>query len=438
MGSNFSELPRKFVTREDSAFAMSSALKMEETWRWYGPNDPVSLADVKQAGATGVVTALHEVPIGEVWSVAAIRERLELIEASGLSWSVVESVPVHESIKTGTPEAERTRTLANYRETLRNLAACGIKRVAYNFMPVIDWTRTDLDFEWEDGSHALKFDLLDFAAFELYILRRPGAADAYDQPTRDAAKARHDAMDADRRRQLSDAVTGGLPGRTGESYTLEDFQAALDKYKDIGAAELRANLAHFIRDVAPVASANGIVLAIHPDDPPMPLLGLPRVVSTDDDVAFLLGCHDDVANGLCFCVGSYGSHPANDVEAMAAKYAERTHFVHLRNVRREDGSGSFVESDHLSGDVNMFSVVRTMMRERARRQAAGWDDSGIPFRPDHGHKMVDDLRGKKTNPGYTCIGRLRGLAEVRGLQEAIARVAEEAADDTDGSKRARH
>lgn len=419
---------------------MSMDIKMQETWRWYGPNDPITLLDVKQAGATGIVTALHQISTGEVWSVEAIQERKTLIEASGLVWSVVESVPLHESIKAGRPEAERSRCISNYKLTLENLAACGITRVAYNFMPVIDWTRTDLEYEWSDGSHALRFDFADFVAFELHILHRPGAAAQYDEATLAEAKARYEAMSDKRRRELSEAVTGGLPGRTSEAYNLDQFQAALDQYKDVTADMLRANLAHFIRAIAPTAVTCGIYMAIHPDDPPMPLLGLPRVVSTDADVEHLLGCYDDVHNGLCFCVGSYGSHAGNDVTAMATKHAHRVHFVHLRNVRRDDANGSFVESDHLTGDVDMFRVVRTFLRERARRAASGWADTGLPFRPDHGHKMIDDLKGKVTNPGYTCIGRLRGLAEVRGLQEAIARVEEESNADpteTTASKRAR-
>ena len=402
------------------------ALKMEETWRWYGPNDPVTLADVRQAGATGIVTALHEIPIGEVWPVEAIRERKSVVEAAGLTLSVIESIPVHEAIKSA--GADRDRYIENWCQTVRNLGACGITRVAYNFMPVLDWTRTELAQKWADGSRALAFDRTDFIAFELHLLRRPGAEALYDAATRERAAARFAAMDEATRATLERTIVAGMPGRMVDAYTAAGFQAALDAYKEIDAAALRENLAYFLRAVVPVAAEEGVYLAIHPDDPPMPLLGLPRVVSNDADIRHVLAAVDDVHNGLTFCVGSYGSNAANNVEAMAEAHASRVHFVHLRNVRRTDAAGSFVESDHLDGEVDMFRVVRTFTRERARRVAEGWADAGLPFRPDHGHQMLDDLRDeKKTNPGYTAIGRLRGLAEIRGLQEAIVRVDAEAA-----------
>ena len=400
---------------------MSTAIAMEQTWRWYGPKDPVTLAHVKQSGATGIVTALHDVPIGEVWTVDAIGERKAMIEAAGLSWSVVESIPVHEAIKQGV-EPERTKLIENYRQSIANLGKCGVKRLCYNFMPVIDWTRTDLELEWSDGSRALAFDIIAFAAFELHILKRAGAELDYDEATKARAAERFAKMEEDERALLSQTVTAGMPGRMVEALNLEQFRTALEAYSKIDADALRSNLRHFLQQVVPAAQEAGVYMALHPDDPPMPLLGLPRVVSTDADIEYVLASHESVHNGLTFCVGSYGSNKENAVEAMAEKHAGRTHFVHLRNVRRLDGSGSFVESDHLDGEVDMFKVVRTFTREVARRTAEGWTEAGLPFRPDHGHKMLDDLdAGKKTNPGYTAIGRLRGLAELRGLQEAILR-----------------
>eukprot|EP00908_Phaeocystis_cordata_P003410 Transcript_13740.p1 GENE.Transcript_13740~~Transcript_13740.p1 ORF type:complete len:417 (-),score=174.11 Transcript_13740:104-1315(-) len=398
-------------------------MRLEQTWRWYGPNDTVSLADVKQAGATGIVTALHKVPTGEVWTVEAIQQRQAEVAAAGLVWSVVESVPVHEKIKQGADD--RDGYIANYQQSIRNLGACGIRKLCYNFMPVIDWTRTELDRVWSDGSRALAFDFTDFVAFEIHILKRPGAEAHYGPAASALAADRFAGMDAARVEALTKTVIAGLPGRMVEAYSVAEFQVALDAYKSIDAAGLRANLVHFLRAVVPVAEEAGVVMAIHPDDPPLPLLGLPRVVSTEDDVKHLLGAVDSRHNGLTFCVGSYGSCPENDVEGMAERYAPRVHFVHLRNVIKEgDGRRSFVESDHLGGDVDMFRVMSTMCRERARRAAEGWADPELPFRPDHGHQMLDDLTaGKKTNPGYTAIGRLRGLAELRGLMEGIVRAA---------------
>jgi len=393
---------------------------MEQTWRWYGPSDPVTLAHVKQAGAAGIVTALHEVPIGAVWSVAAIEERKRLIEASGLSWSVAESIPVHEAIKQGV-EPQRTRFIDNYKASIANLGSCGVRILCYNFMPVIDWTRTDLDFEWGDGSHALAFDLELFVAFELHILQRPGAD--YSARLVKAATERFAKMSEDERGALSRTVTAGMPGRMVDALTLDQFRAALADYAAIDGEQLRQNLRHFLRAVVPAAVEAGVFLALHPDDPPMPLLGLPRVVSTDADLQYVLHSVDSPHNGLCFCVGSYASSRHNLVEEMAARHAARTNFVHLRNVQRMGADGSFVESDHLDGEVDMFRVVRTFAREVARRQAAGGGARPLlSFRPDHGHKMLDDLEeSKRTNPGYTAIGRLRGLAELRGLQEAILR-----------------
>ena len=405
-----------------------TAVRLEQTWRWYGPNDPVTLKHVKQAGATGVVTALHHVPIGQVWTVEAIKQRIAEVEKEGLTWSVVESVPVHESIKQGLPD--RDKYIAAYQQSVRNLGACGCNILCYNFMPVIDWTRTDLEYEWFDGSKALAFDAKDFAAFELFILKRPGAAKTYDASATKRAKAHFDAMSAEKRQKLQQNIVAGMPGKMTEAHTLESFQGALDAYKKLDAKALRANLAYFLRAVVPVAEEAGVYMAIHPDDPPCPLLGLPRVVSTDADVCALLAAAPSTHNGLTFCVGSYASSAMNDVEAMAAKHAEKVFFVHLRNVRRS-GEGAlcnFVESDHLDGEVDMYQILKTFTKEAARRRNAKLAEAAcrMPFRPDHGHQMLDDLdEGKKTNPGYTAIGRLRGLAELRGLQEAIVRHEEE-------------
>lgn len=408
-------------------------MRLEQAWRWYGAKDPVTLADVKQAGATGVVTALHDVPTGEVWTIDAIKQRQAEVAAAGLVWSVVESVPVHEAIKQGADG--RDRYIANYQQSIRHLGACGIRTLCYNFMPVIDWTRTELDRVWHDGSKALAFDITDFVAFEIHILKRPGAEAHFGPAQAALAAARFASMTAARAEALTRTVIAGLPGRMVEAYTLAEFQLALDAYQHIDTAGLRANLAHFLRQIVPVAEEAGVVLAIHPDDPPLPLLGLPRVVSTEDDVKHLLGAVDSRHNGLTFCVGSYGSSPDNDVEGMAERYAERVHFVHTRNVTKEgEHLLSFVEADHLSGDVDMYRVMRTMCKERARRAAAGWEHPELPFRPDHGHQMLDDLAAaKQTNPGYTAIGRLRGLAECRGLMEGIVR----AHADGTGHKRPR-
>ena len=399
-----------------------SCLALEQTWRWYGPNDPVTLAHIKQAGATGIVTALHEVPIGETWSVAAISERKQIIEAAGLRWSVVESIPVHEAIKQGRPD--RDRYIQAYKRSITNLGACGVTTLCYNFMPVIDWTRTDLELEWADGSHALAFDLVAFAAFELHILKHTDAASRYDQQTISRAAERYESMSEQEREHLSRTVTAGMPGRMVEALNLEEFRAALDAYRHLDGAALRNNLAHFLREVVPVAEAAGVYMAIHPDDPPMPLLGLPRIVSTASDVEYLLASYESAHNGLTFCVGSYGSNRSNQVEQMAERFASKTHFVHLRNVKRTDGAGSFVESDHLDGEVDMLRIMRTFTREAARRHESGvFAQPALPFRPDHGHKMLDDLDNtdKPTNPGYTAIGRLRGLAELRGLMQAVLR-----------------
>jgi len=393
-------------------------MALEQTWRWFGPQDPVSLADVRQAGATGIVSALHHIPNGQVWTVAEIQKRKDEIEKAGLVWSVVESVPIHEDIKKASGNYKQY--IETYKECLVNLAQCGIDTVCYNFMPVLDWTRTDLDYQLPDGSRALRFDMTEFCAFEVYILKRPGAEKSYTEQQLTRAKTWLDGADEGAVQKLTRNIIAGLPG-SEESFTLEAFADVLTTYDKVDEAALRNNLYAFLKAITPVAEDAGILLAIHPDDPPFPILGLPRVVSTETDAEQLLAAYDSKHNGLCFCTGSYGVRSDNDLPGMAERLGNRINFVHLRATQR-DADGNFHEADHLTGDVDMYGVMKALLVEQKRRMAEGRPDLRMPFRPDHGHRMLDDLNPtKRTNPGYTAIGRLRGLAELRGLEMGIER-----------------
>ncbi len=396
---------------------------MEQTWRWYGPNDPVSLKDIRQAGATGIVTALHEIPVGEVWPIEKIMERKNDIlfddsteppKERGLTWSVIESVPVHEDIKLG--RETRDHYIENYKESIRNIGKAGIKTVCYNFMPVVDWTRTNLEFVLEDGAKALAFDISEFIAFDLFILEREGAEEDYTKDQIEKARHKFENMSDEQRYIIQKNIISGLPGAQ-EGYSIESFRQKLQQYKGIDSENYRKNLAYFLKQIIPVAEKSGVKMAIHPDDPPFSLFGLPRVVSSEDDLVQLLNFHDSIYNGFTLCTGSLAVNPDNDLVGIVERLGAKLNFAHLRSTQR-DSDGSFHEAGHLRGDVDMYNVILAILKEQKKRRSVYRPDDVIPMRADHGHTILDDLK-KKTNPGYSAIGLLRGMAELRGLELGI-------------------
>jgi mannonate dehydratase len=392
-------------------------MTLEPTWRWFGPSDPITLKEVKQTGASGVVTALHHIPIGIVWSTDEIMKRKQEIESEGLQWSVAESLPVHEAIKKR--KGKYGQFIDNYKASLRNLGQCGIDTVCYNFMPVLDWSRTALDVEFKDGSITTKFEAKAFAAFDIFMLKRPGATKHHDDQQYRLAKEYYDGLNDRQKEKLLQTVLLGFPG-SKEVYTLEQFKLALADYDDVGDKGLRENLYSFLREIIPVAEESGIFMALHPDDPPWPLLGLPRVVSNKQDVEQVLGVVDSPSNGITLCTGSFGAGIQNDLVDMAESFAKRVNFIHLRNVTRSE-SGDFLEDNHLDGDVDMYGVMKALVVEQKRRTDQGRKDTRMPMRPDHGHLMLADQHRSNVYPGYSLFGRMRGLAELRGMEMGIRR-----------------
>jgi mannonate dehydratase len=389
---------------------------LEQTFRWYGPSDPVTLTTISQTGATGVVNALHQVPNGEIWSLEEIETRKNMIQAAGLTWSVVESVNIHESIKTAS--AERDEYIEKYIATLKNLYKANIKTVCYNFMPVLDWTRTDIDYRLPNGASALRFHAPALAAFDLYILEREAAFGDFNANQQKEAKAYLDSIDSGAKKTLVKNVMAGLPG-TDKVLTIDEFKGCLEKYKVIDAAILKQNLAYFLKAIIPEAAQLGIKMCIHPDDPPFPIFGLPRVISTEADLEFVVNSYPSDSNGLTFCTGSLGAREDNDLPGMVNRLGKHIHFLHLRNVQREAG-GSFYEANHLGGSTDMYAVMKSVILEQKRRAESGREDVAIPMRPDHGHKLLNDFN-YNAFPGYSAIGRLKGLAELRGLEMGIKR-----------------
>ena len=391
---------------------------MEETWRWFGPDDTVTLEQIRQAGATGIVTALDHIATGEAWPAADIAERKRLIEDAGLTWSVVESVPLHNDIKTRT--GDYRRYIDNYRQSIRNLGAAGIHRICYNFMPVVDWTRTNLTYELPNKAQALRFEMTDFAAYDIFVLQRDGARSSYSEDVVARATERFEAMSPEARAALEKNIIAGLPGGEG-SYDRDGIRAAIEQFTRLGNEGYRANLFAFLEEIVPVAEDSGVVMAIHPDDPPFSLFGLPRVVSTADDARALLNAVPSPANGLTMCAGSYGARGDNDLVAMIREFHDRIYFVHLRNIRRED-DGSFYESDHLDGDNDIVGIVNALLDEEQQRQGLPPGRCRIPMRPDHGHALGEEKSDRRVRPGYSYAGRMKGLAELRGVIHALTAI----------------